>query len=263
MLADIEQAFGFLLFDRVARGLQPTDLGVEVTRFARLMLTEIDRFARDLESKQRGGHGQLTIGAIMGAAPDLVARAVIELKATRPLLTVRVLGETSDQIASLLERREIELAVGRFSGPLQHNWFDFEPLANETLQVVVRSQSPLASAPPAGLEDLAGCAWILQPMSSPARELMEEEFARAGMPTPRNLVESGSIFAMLQLLQASDSVAVLPESVGRDHVRMGLLTVLPIPVGSKLRGFGLLTRKGETLSPAAAEFTRRLRAQAR
>ncbi len=262
MLADVERAFGFLLFDRVARGLRPTELGTEVIHFARLMLTEIDRFTRDLESKRRGGFGQLTIGAIMGAAPDLVARAVTDLKARRPLMTIRVLGETSDQVSKLLELREIELAVGRFSGPLQHNHFDFEPLAIETLQIVVRASHPLATTLPRRLADIGDAAWILQPMSSPARQLMEEEFARTGMPTPRNLVESGSIFAMLQLLQGSDTVAVLPESVGRDHVRMGLVRVLPIRVASKLKGFGILTRKGETLSSAAQELIATLRLHA-
>ena len=45
------------------------------------------------------------------------------------LLAVRILGETSDQLLDLLQRRELDLAVGRFSAPMQHNRFDFEPLA--------------------------------------------------------------------------------------------------------------------------------------
>ena len=41
----------------------------------------------------------------------------------RPRLNIRILGETSDQIIVLLERHEIELAIGRFTDPLQHNKF--------------------------------------------------------------------------------------------------------------------------------------------
>ena len=66
-----------------------------------------------LTAKRRGGHGQLTVGAIMGAAPDVLAMAVTELKSERPLLNVRILGETSDQVVQLLHRREVDLQVVR------------------------------------------------------------------------------------------------------------------------------------------------------
>ena len=130
MLADIEGAFGFALFERHARGMRATPLGSEVVSYARQAQASLDRFLEGLEIKRRGGHGHLVFGAIMGAAPDLVAKAVADIKRERPRLNVRILGETSDQIGELLDRREIELAVGRFASPLQHNKFDFMPLAN-------------------------------------------------------------------------------------------------------------------------------------
>ena len=38
MLGDIEEAFGFLLFERNARGMQPTSLGVVTLAYARRAL---------------------------------------------------------------------------------------------------------------------------------------------------------------------------------------------------------------------------------
>ncbi|MBP2316644.1 LysR family transcriptional regulator [Azospirillum soli] len=259
MLHDVELVFGFPLFERLPRGMQPTELGNEVVRFAVRLLADFDRFAQDLDGKRRGGYGQLVVGAIMGAAPDLVARAVADLKAKRPLLVVRLLGETSDEILDLLAERRIDLAVGRFSGPLQHNEFDFEPLANETLYVVARTGHPLGGVASVDLGDLGQLPWVVQPLTSPARQLLEQEFAQARMATPANLVEASSIFATLQLLQTSDAVAVLPESVVRDHLRAGLLCRLPLVIGTNLTGFGILTRKGEVLAGAAVEFVRALR----
>ncbi len=259
MLHDVELVFGFPLFERLPRGMQPTELGREVVRFAVRLLADFDRFAEDLDDKRRGGYGQLVVGAIMGAAPDLVARAVADLKAKRPLLVVRLLGETSDEILDLLAERKIDLAVGRFAGPLQHNEFDFEPLANETLYVVARAGHPLAGMPALELRDLADLPWVVQPLTSPARQLLEQEFAQARMATPANLVEASSIFATLQLLQTSDAVAVLPESVVRDHLRAGLLGRLALVIGKNLTGFGILTRKGEVPGAVAVEFLRALR----
>ncbi|TKC92452.1 LysR family transcriptional regulator [Trinickia terrae] len=262
MLGDIEEAFGFLLFERNSRGMQPTPLGVVALAYARRSLADLQRFAEGLEVRRKGGHGQLAVAAIMGAAPDLLAMAIADLKAERPLLNVRILGETSDQVLQLLHRREVDLALGRFTNALQHNDFDFEPLARESLMLVVRSVHPLASgaaAPAASLADLLGWPWVVQPLASPARQLFEEELARAQLASPANLVECASIFATLQLLQNTDAVAMLPESVVRDYLRAKLLVALPIDIGESLEGFGLLVRKEEPLSEPAVRFVELLR----
>ncbi|WP_394788156.1 LysR family transcriptional regulator [Rhodoferax sp.] len=254
MLADIELAFQFPLFERHSRGLRPTPLGEEVVAYARQSQASLARFIEGLEVKRRGGHGQLVIGAIMGAAPDLVARAVAQIKLQRPLLNIRIVGETSDHISTSLEHHEIELAVGRFVSLLQHNLFDFAPLSNEVMQVVVRRGHSLVRSKKLQLAGLMDWPWVLQPVTSPARQLLEDEFAQARLSTPSNVVECASVFATLQLLQTSDAVAVLPESVVRDHVKAGLLRALPVPIGNDLKGFGVLTRKGEPLSEVASVF---------
>jgi DNA-binding transcriptional LysR family regulator len=256
---DLEQLFNIRLFERLPRGMHPTDLGVEVLDFARRMLAELERFAQDLETKRKGGYGQLVIGAIMGAAPDFVARATAEMKQRRPLLAIRLMGETSDEIIDLLLEHKIDLAVGRFSNLLQHNAIDFEALGNEVLFIVARKGHPLRRVRRLRMQTLRECAWILQPLTSPARQVIEQEFGQAGMRTPANLVECTSIFATLQLLQKSDAVSLLPESVVRDHLFAGLLIRLPVTVGKSLPGFGILTRRGEPLSPTAAEFGESLR----
>jgi DNA-binding transcriptional LysR family regulator len=259
MLGDIEDAFGFRLFERNAKGMAPTALGQSVLAYARRALSDLTRFAEDLDVKRRGGHGHLTVGAIMGAAPDVLALAVASLKTVRPLLSVRILGETSDQIVQLLYRREVDLALGRLTNALQHNDFSFEPIAAETLVLVARAQHPLAARERVTLDELAPWPWVAQPVSSPARVLLESEFARARLATPANLTECGSIFATLQLVETFDAIAMLPESVVRDHVKAKLLVALPIEIGKRLPGYGILTRRDEPLSEAAEYFIGLLR----
>src|SRR5215469_7439788 len=259
LIHDLEQLFGVPLFERLPRGMQPTVLGAEVLAFARRTLVELQRFSEDLDSKRKGGYGQLMIGAIMGAAPDVVARAVADLKKARPLLSIQLMGETSDEIVALLLEGRIDLAVGRFSNPLQHNLIDYEVLGNEILCIVARTGHPLARVRHLQLTMLADSPWILQPLASPARQIIEQEFGQAGMTTPADIVESTSIFATLQLLQKSDAITMLPESVVRDHLLAGLLVRLPLTVGKSLPGFGILTKRGEPLSNSAIEFIASLR----
>jgi DNA-binding transcriptional LysR family regulator len=259
LIHDLEQLFGVPLFERLPRGMQPTELGAEVLGFAQRSLVELQRFTEELDSKCKGGYGQLIIGAIMGAAPDVVARAMADMKKERPLLSIRLMGETSDEIVAFLLEGKTDLAVGRFSDPLQHNLIDFEVLGNEELCILARAGHPMASLRRMGLPMLADTPWILQPLTSPARQIIEQEFGQADMKTPANIVECTSIFATLQLLQKSDAVAMLPESVVRDHLKAGLLVQLRLTIGKSLPGFGILTRRGEPISATAADFIKKLR----
>ncbi len=226
MLGDIEEALGFLLFERNARGMQPTPLGVVTLAYARRALAELTRFAADLDVKRKGGHGQLTVGAIMGAAPDLLAMAVARAENRAPAAQRAHPRRNQRPGRATAAPPRIDLALGRLTNPLQHNDFSFEPLARETLLLVVRAVHPLARRASIALPELIDWPWVAQPVTSPARVLFEEELARAGLATPVNLTECASIFATLQLLENYDAVAMLPESVVRDHLRGKLLVAL-------------------------------------
>ncbi|WP_275286601.1 LysR family transcriptional regulator [Halomonas elongata] len=249
MLREIEATFDCRLFERTTRGVQPTRLGEVLIEFAHGALNRLDRCAESLHRHQLGDQGQLVLGAIMGAAPDLVAEAVIEMKRQRPLLQVRLLGETSDQLVELLAQNKIDIAIARYVTALQHNQFDFESLGNETMLAVVRHDHPLADEASLSLATLLEAwPWILQPLESPARQVLEKEFELAGLMSPRDIIECGSIFAALQLVKRSDGVLVMPESVLRDYLAIGLIKALPISVGKTLSPFGILIRKNEALS---------------
>ena len=259
MLQEIEHAFGMTLFERQPRGMLPTDLGREVVIYATQTLAALKNFAQDLTVKKGGGYGFLVVGTIMAAAPDVVAHAILRLKARHPLIHVQLLGETSDQILPMLEMGKLDLAVGRFSSPMQHNDFDFEELKQEELIFVARYGHPLSQRQALSLNDVSGSPWVLQPLPNPTRLLLEKEFATRDISTPTNIVECSSIFAILQLLQYGDSLALLPEPVVRDHLHGKLLCRLPLEIGGRLPGFGILTRRNTTLRLPAQAFVDSLR----
>ncbi|OJA07414.1 LysR family transcriptional regulator [Halomonas sp. QHL1] len=260
MLGEIERGFGCLLFERTTRGMHPTPVGEMLIVFADNALARLDRCAEEVYRYQLGERGQLTVGAIVGAAPDLVASAIIEMKRLRPLLQVRLMGETSDQLMELLEQGKVDLAIARYANAIQHNQFDFEPLGNETLITVVRSGHPLCSGNLPPLEALLDkWPWILQPMKTPARQALEKEFEIEGLVSPRDIIECSSIFAALQLVQKSDALMVMAETVLRDHLSAGLIERLPLSLGRALSPFGILVRKDTLYAEPITQFRELLR----
>lgn len=262
MLGYIESVLGAALFEREARGMTLTPLGEYTREAVRVQLSQLDRFVRDFDSRKSGGYGTLSVGAIMGAAPDLVARAVAEIKAARPQLMVHLLGETSDHILDMLEAGRLDLAVGRFSTARHRRLFVFEPLRDEKLVLVGRSGHDLTRDFDGDLQTLTKWPWILQPETTPSRQVLDSAFLEADVPLPGNVIECVSIFAILNLVQVSDAVALLPASVVRDHVRAGLLEQLPMRPEISVGGFGVVTRRDTDLSAVATTFVQVLRKHA-
>lgn len=261
MLRDVEEIFQASLFERGPRGLTPTPLGQFAVANARMQLSRLKRFSEEFSARREGGYGRLSIGAITGAAPDLVARAVAEIKARRPQLSVALHGETSDGILAELEAGRLDLAVGRFSADRHKTVFTFEPLAEEQLVVVARAGHETATGAQS-LSDLQHCVWAMQPVSNPSRQVLEAAFDSAGLPRPADFIECSSILLILNLVQESNAVALLPQAVVQAHQKAGLFTVLDIRPEIQLSGFGLVTRRKEPLQPVVLEFCEILRGRA-
>lgn len=259
MLRDVEEMFQATLFDREPRGMKPTPLGAFVIDNARAELARLHRFSDDFRARRAGGYGTLSIGAISGAAPGLVAHSLAAIKRKRPQLMVVLHGETSDTILDMLENGRLDLAVGRFSTDRHRHLFEFEPLAEEKLIIVARAGHALEGRALDGLAELVDWPWILQHRSTPSRKVLDLAFAEAELRPPVDTIECASMLAIINLVQVSEAVALLPASVVQAHLGAGLFIELPVRPEIRLDGFGLITRKREPLNEAALEFSDCLR----
>jgi len=246
MLREIEDMFGCELFERMPRGMRPTTLGLELIRFAESALVGLDRCAENLIARQEGGYGYLSIGTIMGAAPNLVMDAIASIKACHPQLRIRIMGDTSDHLIPLLAQGAIDLAIARRSAATDREHYEFEPLGNERLLIVVRANHPLTQQKRLKLPDLIKhWPWILQPQTSPARQGFDQVLARLALALPTDMIECASVYAMEQLLELTDAIMVLSDTALHSALRTGLVAVLPVKLDVQLAPFGLLRRKGE------------------
>lgn len=262
IVRDLERLFDFPLFERLPRGMYPTALGADVLSFARRALAELQRFAKELEHKRLGGNGRLTIGALPGAATRHVAAAMAEIKLRRPLLSIELFGERCDELVALLLDQSIDFGVGYFNDRSLNLHIAYEPLGSEVLDVIARPDHPATRISGLQLRSLKSYPMMVPTLPSTVRVNLEQEFAQADLETPANMVESASWLTTLQIAQQTDAIAVVPESIVRDHVRAGLLARLPLVLSTPLPTFGILTRRDHLLPTAATEFIDLLRRHA-
>ncbi|MFL9927034.1 LysR family transcriptional regulator [Herbaspirillum lusitanum] len=259
-LHEMEDALGVTLFDRSPRGIEATELGRCVIRYARLIQNDIGNLRDELQGMLNGQGGRLSIGAIMGAAP-LVTRALTRLREMQPEVSVEITEDTSARQLLLLDQGRIDLMIGRSSVSSQPNLYNYEMLRGEPMCIVCGIDHPLATAQKVRLPELSTASWILYSSNMPMRIWIEHEFKLEGMKVPGNVIETASPFVTVTLLAQSDMVAVMPLDIAHFFAAKQMLGILPVALKTRIEHYGIVTRKNSTLSSIAKMFIQILRQQ--
>lgn len=263
ILGDIEAMLGAELFERLPREMRPTDLGMVALRYASAALSDLGRFVGEFSALRDGGHGHLTVGAISASAAQLLITCIREVRQRRPMLMIRIVEQSSDQLAVWLEEKKIDIMLGRLMEARHRALFDFEALSGEAVWIVSGPRHALLARPQLALAELADWPWILYPQATAIRQLFEECFADIGMQAPAGMVETPSIFSTLELLQATDMLSLQPRVAVEKYVGKGMLARIPVTVDRSMASYGIVTRKGDTLSQPVREFIDVLRVVAK
>ncbi|ROZ75459.1 hypothetical protein EEB15_16070 [Ramlibacter sp. WS9] len=199
------------------------------------------------------------MGSIMAPVPQMLTRAIANVKRQYSLMDISITVDTSDMLMAQLEKGTLDLVLGRLTERVERGSFNFELLGDESLSVVAGFHHPLAKAKQTTLKALMDYGWILQPRGSPMRELLELAFAENGLASPESIVETAAILITTTLIQHTDMVAVVPTSVANHYAGKQLLSILPVRLARRLDPYGLVTRRRESLSAAGLVFVNALR----
>lgn len=259
-LREIEATFGAELFTRTAKGVHPNDLGRCVIRYAQLMASDLGQLREEAERVLRGSGGRLVVGAIAGALHGVLVAALQDLRQTQPELSVEVQESTSRELLQLVSQGRLDVAICRTTVSPQAEIFDYEPLLDERVVVVGNVRHPLQKSKRVTWDQLASSSWIFYPSNLPLRSLLEREFDQAGLTLPRYAIETASTFATILLLREDAmAVALMTEATTELCEQHGIARRLPIKVTARHEGYGIVTRRGAQLSPAAVMLIEALR----
>lgn len=259
ILMEIERILEAHLFDRLSRGMKPNELGLFVLRYAAATLDAQRRFVDDFNALKRGGHGHLTIGAISGSAAHLLTVSVAEILRLRPLLEIKLVEQSSDQLLTWLAERKVDLVIGRLTEEVQRSRFHYEALIEEPLHVAAGAHHPLRDAPSLDLSELTNWGWILYPPTTALRKVSDSIFIKTGTTLTSGIVETTSFLFALELMQSSDMLSLQPAALVDKYIRKGLLTKISVDLTDRLPDYGLITRLGEPSTTAAQAFINKLR----
>lgn len=267
LLAGMESMLGVKLFERHARGVEPTWYGQILLRHARAALTELSRAHDEIAALRCGRMGQAAIGTVINPGTNLVPQAIAAVKREFPDILISVEMDYSRPLVARLLDGKLDIVIGRILGPEGMDTLQFEALADEPHVVIARAGHPLTRQTrdhaPLTHARLAEYGWILPPPGSVLRSKLDTAFLERGLAPPRDLVETTSLPVITSLLQNSDLLTPLPADAAAPYCRAGLLTVLPIELGVRMEHFGVIRHRHHALSPGAERVLEALRTTAR
>jgi DNA-binding transcriptional LysR family regulator len=251
------------LFERHPRGMEPTLYGETMIRHARMALTSLSAAHDDIVALKHGLSGQVEVGVIMTPAMGLLPRAISRIKLQAPKLRIGVHMEASKVLVDMLQRGKLDFMIGRIVEEEGAAGLHYEELTVEPACAVARVGHPLLKADNLKLADLANQPWILPPQGSVLRHRWELMFRRAALEPPSNNVDTTALLLITALLQQTDSLHVMPVEVARYYASLNVLAILPIELPCHMDAFGIITREGHLMSPAARQLLHEVRLAAR
>jgi DNA-binding transcriptional LysR family regulator len=261
-LAEVERMFGMPLFERSTRGTWPTAAGASVVRFARSVLAGYERTRDEIADEASGASGRTRVGAMVSATPGLLAQAVERLKSRSARTTVLIEEGDLTRLLPRLRLGELDLFVGRLEPGYAAPDLETEPLYEDPMVAVVRPGHPLARKRAVQWADIARQPCVMPPPWASLRVKLVQQFFAHGLHPPADIVESASFLSQLTFAHQRGAVAFMARTVARHFERLGMVAVLKIAVQVDLPPVGLITLRGQPMTPVTAGLVECLRAVA-
>ncbi|MBD9666752.1 LysR family transcriptional regulator [Variovorax sp. VRV01] len=229
----LEEALGFALFDRQARGVRLTEQGARLLPHARRLLSraaETDEAARAIG---RGAFDRLEIGVTPIAALSFFPDAMRAFSATHPGVVLALTEGLSDELEEAVAHRRLDLAV--VHPPSSRDDLVVREVARDRFMAVVPAAHPLAGAGCIAAADLRQqtLVGVRRDIGPVVFDRIAAYLARAGITTQVNQCASSSI-SLVGLVAAGAGIGLVVESlacIARPDIRFVALADDPPSLG--------------------------------
>lgn len=248
-IARLERAHKFQLFERLPKGMRPTEMGAAFLKHARgidLLAGDLYAALRDLRQARSGvlriGFGQgVPDGPLVGLTTAIGERGIhLELS-----------GGMTDTLTKAVALGELEFAMIGLNAP-PGDRLVWRPLRADPMVPVVAQDHPLAEQRLVNWPTLARQRWIVPAKGTSAFSEYEQNFRAHGLEPPVPWMATRSAGRDVVLAAANLAIVLAPAAMAQSPKLAGRLHVVRAEGGwPSARHLGLIHRSGGYLSPMA------------
>jgi LysR family transcriptional regulator of gallate degradation len=257
-LKALEDGAGKVLFERTARGLQPTQASHDILYPIRRALNDLRRLAADVAAIKGSLQGVVMVGALPLGRTRILPQAIVHLLEQHPGVRVATNESPFNLLALELRAGDVDFVFGALRASDYASDLHGEELLTEEMVILVRNGHPLLGKP-LELADLHDARWVLPRADTPARLLLEAHCQRIGQPALEPVVETGDMAIIRGMLMRSDMLAVVSAHQLEYEMASGELQPLSVALKDTVRPIGLIYRTHGLPSPAAEALMAQIR----
>ncbi|MCL7961643.1 MAG: LysR family transcriptional regulator [marine benthic group bacterium] len=254
----LEEEFGALLFDRFPREVVPTEVGRVFLHHAAPIVADADDLEREMAAQLGLESGVLRVAVGPYVAAVLLGAILGRFSDRHPALRIEVAEVPGARMREVIGSGSVELLVGEQALFRDDNEFLLEPLRPRFGEYVCRAGHPLLNRDSISVHDIMSYPLATTDISPEAwvRILGEEagEFDPVVLADRAWKVRCQSLVAIAELVASSDAIGLFSRAMIRRELKEGTLTVIPFEGTKPSADWGIIRRRGRTLSPAAEAF---------
>jgi DNA-binding transcriptional LysR family regulator len=253
-IADMEHSLEVPLFDRTARGIEPTRYGRALFRRSVAVFDELKQGVQEIAYLSNPEAGELRIGSSASLSEGIVLAIVNRLSRKYPQVVFHVVPGGALALRESLRERRIELGIARLPEAAAEDEVHAEILFEEPLVVVASTANPWVRRRRIKLAELVNEPWTWSGPGTMFDTLVVDAFRVSGLEPPRATVYAEAINMRIRLAATGPFLAVIPASPLKFHAEHASIKKLPIELPMTQRSVGIITLKKRTLSPLAQLF---------
>lgn len=249
-IRDLEKKLAIRLLERTTRNVQITAAGREFLVEAERLLRGFDTLISDAKALANRERGRVVIASLPSLACNLVAPVMARFKKRYPRITMKVYDGGAGSVAHRVRVREADFGLSE--RPPEDTELEFTPLIVDGFSAVIRKDHPLAKCRSVKLTQLARYPFLAM---SPGTGIRQDiDFAAVKANVSLNIIcEIEQLNTLHSMIEAGIGVSAAPE-LAAAMVRFGSVVSRPISVPRLRRELGIVSRRNESLSPAADSF---------
>ena len=247
---ELEKLLGVPLFNRTTRRVELTDEGARLWAKVRFIVQELDTITENLRGEAHLERGHITVSCLPTLANSFFPAALSEFTRKYPNITVNLIDEPTAPMLETVRRGDADFGVG--SEPLDKDGLSFEKLLLDPFVMICRTDDPIAKRGSIKGRDLVKLPLITSRYGPNVTLSLADYFAKLGV-TLRPKFEVNYHYTLGGLVDAGMGYGCLP-TLGMALTGYPSLVAVPIVQPRCTRTVGVVTRKGDRMSPAADAF---------
>lgn len=249
-LAALEAGLQVQLFERTAKGMEPTEHGACLIRHARAMLDHMVHMRDELLDITEGRVTRVAMGVLPAAASVLVPQFIARLETRSSDVTASVREGTMDALLPMLRAGDIDLVVGNLPARPLGVEFATEWLYRDPIVLVGRPDHPITQVAQPSWQMLSDYPMVLPPQGTLTRSQIDDFMIQNEVNIPRRHVDSVSTLTNVGVIQNTDSIGCISREVARYFASLGAVSILPLSLPNVDMHVGLIWMADRRLTVA-------------